>query len=173
MAGKEEAMRRTLIGLLTLMLLWAHSTNAQPQFPRFSTLKLVIEGPGLMPAMEIAEPSVVENFSVWTGPGARVFRSGDFAFIDWSEEALAEVPADLNQYEVSFYVERRVHNKYVVIYGFAPSEPGGYIYLPGRGEEHASGNTWLVYHRVEGNWFPSSSAWERLVRPLIEERLDR
>src|SRR5262249_40183213 len=30
-------------------------------------------------------------------------------------------------------------------------------------------NTFLIRHGVEGNWFCSSSAWEKLMRPLIEK----
>jgi hypothetical protein len=75
----------------------------------------------------------------------------------------------LKCYEVSFHIECRSppNDRYVVVYEFDPHAEGGYIYLPGRGDERVRSNTFLIYHGVEGKWFCSSPEWERLVRPLL------
>jgi hypothetical protein len=62
------------------------------------------------------------------------------------------------------------HRRYVVTYEYDPSTEGGYIYLPGRldGDDYKR-NVFSISHGLEGKWFHSSAAWERLVRPLIDE----
>jgi hypothetical protein len=79
-------------------------------------------------------------------------------------------PVGLQRYEVVFQIERwqAPHNRYVVFYEFNPAQAGGYIYLPDRTEESGRTNISLIYHGVEGKWFRASSAWEKLVRPLVK-----
>ncbi len=68
------------------------------------------------------------------------------------------------------------HSRYVVSYAYDPAKKGGYIYLlgPKDGEDYRRNISSIghsIDHPVEGNWFYSSAAWERLVRPLIEKAL--
>lgn len=145
------------------------------------TLKIEIRGDHLTSPIEITNPNVVSRFNIWNGPGVRVnnvsvhmdpsHQAG--GFIDWPKGAVLERPAELHHYEVSFHIKGRrpPHNRYLVVYEFEPSKDGGYIFLPGRGDAHYRANIFLIDHGIEGNWFFSSSAWEGLVRPIIENQL--
>jgi len=50
-----------------------------------------------------------------------------------------------------------------------PSGEQGYIYLPGRTDEWYRLNTRAILHGdgLEGHWFRATSAWQRVVKPLV------
>jgi hypothetical protein len=140
-------------------------------------VRLIVHGADLSAALEIIDSEVVGSFDIWQGPGVQVNGKSVHlnrddpgpAFIDWFNGASTERPTGLLRYEVTFVIDGRARGEYVILYEFDPSVAGGYVYLPGRGDAHASENVGLIYHGVEGNWFHSSARWERLVRPLVEQ----
>jgi hypothetical protein len=131
------------------------------------------------------------RFNIWNGPGVGAFdakgrpipedqeRSG--AFIDWPRGIVSIQASTLQRYDVVFHQGGRDyrhewHSRYVVRYACDPAKKGGYIYLPGPkdGEDYKRNITSIYHsieHAVEGNWFYSSAAWERMVRPLIAKAL--
>ena len=153
-----------------LMTLLATLVAPAPLAAKGPTLKISIKGASLTTPIELTEPGI-RAFNVWEGPGTfvnGVEQTGGF-IIDWSKGIVAERPAGLQRYEVSFYAnhpgERVV---YVVSYDYNPSIEQGYIYLPGKADEWYSLNTFSIYRRgLEGNWFHATSAWQNFVRPII------
>ena len=132
------------------------------------TVGIDIAGPSLRSPVEIKDPRVVSEFSIWTGPGVtgngQPADSQDGMFIDWRKGAAPERPAGLSEFTVTFHLDvpRGSRGKYTVVYAFNPASPGGYIFLP-----RSSANTSLIVHGIEGNWFHSSDAWEKLIRPAV------
>ena len=164
-----------------------------PASPKGQTVRIEISGASLATPLEITDAAILGRFNIWNGPGVEARdangrlipedeeRSG--AFIDWRRGIVSLQPSALQAYHVVFYHEFREHMhesvaadrtpepRYVVRYAYDPAADGGYIYLPGRKDGDAAKRNWsLMYHPgVEGNWFHSAPAWERLVRPLIEK----
>ena len=163
-----KAAVHTLIGLMIASSLFSLA------WAKGATKSIVIEGALLSSSIEISDPEIAGTFNIWNGPGVLVNDQSVHrnpanlarSFIDWSKEAVPNRPAGLDRYEVALVVEGRASpdNRYAITYEFDPSTSGGYIYLP-----RSSTNTSMIWHGVEGNWFHSSAAWERLVRPLIED----
>ena len=130
-------------------------------------------------SLAITDSEILRKFFIWSGPGAgqpigseASRRSG--SFIDWYQGIVADRPKGLTAYEVSFYCafgdrESAGRLAYVVRYELDASTQRGYIYLPGPNDKYYGTNVSTVVHDVEGNWFRSSSSWEALVRPLIEQ----
>lgn len=170
-------MKRVLFAVAALVAVFALPVTA---WSKGQTVKIEIRGDHLASPIEITAPNIVKSFNIWNGPGVRINNEPVHmdpnrqagAFIDWPRGMVSERPAGLRRYEVSFHIEGRPppHDRYVVVYEFDPSTEGGYIYLPGRDDEHVRTNTFLISHGVEGNWFCSSSKWEKLVRPLVEKK---
>lgn len=151
-------------------------------------IKIAIVGPGLTAPLEITDPTVLERFNIWNGPGVRVNgqpvhlqngldRLG--AFIDWSQGPLATPPGGSGLYDVTFHLGGREpmrdwHRRYFVKYSFDAATEGGYIYLPGRGDgEMYERNVFSIAHGAEGNWLHAAPAWEKYVRPRIAEAAAR
>jgi hypothetical protein len=60
------------------------------------TVKVTITGAGLKTPIEISDPEIVANFTVWT-------RTADHGLIiDWSQGPVRETPNALRRYQVSF-----------------------------------------------------------------------
>jgi hypothetical protein len=140
-----------------------------PLLAKAKTVKITISGAGLKTPIEISDPEILANFTVWT-------RTADHGLIiDWSQGPVRETPNTLRRYQVSFYAdapnERIV---YVVYYVFNPNAGPGYVYLPGKSDEWYRLNTFSILRGEEGKWFPAWNVWERVARPLIEkaERTD-
>jgi len=117
---------------------------------------------------------------VWAGPGICVngVEQTEGFIIDWSKGVVGQLPAGLQQYEVSFYTGCRMNEYgcrssnpslvYVALYAYSPSMNQGYIYLPGKTDEWFKFNRRMWHgHGFEGNWAYATSAWESFVRPLI------
>jgi hypothetical protein len=174
--GMKTAVRALA---LTTLALWSTSASAKSQ-----TIRIEIAGPGLAQSLEITDRGILRSFNFWNGPGVAVNgqpvhlqkdnleRIG--AFIDWPRGPLAGTPSDELRYEVTFHQRATgAHARYVIRYAFDPAKPGGFIYLPGPPDGAVyRDNVFSIVHGVEGNWFHSSPAWERLVRPLIERAAD-
>ena len=159
-------MRLALAVLLNSLLILSVPT---PLLAKAKTVKITISGAGLKTPIEISDPKVLANFTVWT-------RTADHGLIiDWSQGPVRETPKTLRRYQISFYAdapnERIV---YVVYYVFNPNAGPGYVYLPGKSDEWYRLNTFSILRGEEGKWFPAWNAWERVARPLIEkaERTD-
>jgi hypothetical protein len=136
-------------------------------------LKITITGAGLTTPIEITDQKIRE-FSVWAGPGVEVngVEQAEGFIIDWSKGVVAQRPAVLRDYEVSFYSNfRRSEGSivYIVSYADDSSTGRGFVYLPGKADEWFKLNASTMFHGhgLEGNWFRATSAWESFVRPLI------
>lgn len=158
-----------------------------PASPKTQTVSIEISGASLATPLEITDAAILARFNIWNGPGVAVNgrpihldpdnqeRIG--AFIDWPRGVVSILPSALQRYDVVFHQGGREpmhewHRRYVVRYAYDPATEGGYIYLPGRNDgDDYKRNTFSISHGVEGNWFHSSAAWERLVRPLIEKAM--
>ena len=172
-------MKRSLAFLLPLLTMPFVPLPASAKDPIVS---IEIKGTSLAAPIKITDAAIVSAFSIWIGPGVRVngrpvhLDPDNTAgmFIDWPKGMAGERPADLQRFDVTFWmhnapVAREMHGWYVVTYAFDPSSAGGYIYLPGRNDDGFRRNVSSIVHGVEGNWFHSSSTWEELVRPLVEK----
>jgi hypothetical protein len=160
-------MRITIAVLITFLLILSVPT---PLLAKEKTVKVTITGAGLKTPIEISDPEIVANFTVWT-------RTVDHGLIiDWSQGPVRETPKTLRRYQVSFYAGAPPNERivYVVYYVFNPGAGPGYVYLPGKSDEWYGLNVHSIFRGEEGKWFPAWNAWERVARPLIEkaERTD-
>jgi hypothetical protein len=160
-------MRSTIAVLLSALLILSAST---PLLGKERTVKISISGAGLKSPIEISDPKILTNFSVWTGPGTSTADQQGF-IIDWSKGPVRESTKTLRSYQVAFYAGAPPNEQvvYVVYYAFNPGTDPGYVYLPGEADELYSRNVRSIFRGVEGKWFRASSAWERVARPLIEK----
>jgi hypothetical protein len=127
----------------------------------------LVAGDDLAKPIEISDPNIVVNFQVWVGPGTSSGQGQGF-IVDWSSGAIKEPPKELTRYEVSFYVNEPVeHIAYVVLYALDPSTGRGYVYIPGKSDQHFQSNVGTVFRGVEGSWFQAWTVWDKVVVPLI------
>jgi hypothetical protein len=158
---------------------------SEPASAKGRTVAIEIKGATLTMPITISDADIVSRFNIWNGPGVRVNGQPDHLnpdkefgrFIDWPKGTVGERRTGVQRYEVTFRIETEgarndAATKYLVLYEFDPTAAGGYIYLPRANDRSVAGgapaNGGLIYHGVEGNWFNSTDAWERLVRPVIE-----
>ena len=155
-------MKHTIAVLLSALLVLSVSA---PLLAKERTVKITISGAGLKTPIEISDPEIVTNFTVWT-------RTADHGLIiDWSQGPARETPNTVRKYQVAFYAGASPNERivYVVYYVFSPGAGQGYVYLPGESDEWYGLNVHSIWRGVEGKWFPAWSAWERVARPLIEQ----
>jgi hypothetical protein len=125
------------------------------------TVKVVVTGSDLVKPIEILDPNTLINFQVWAN-------SGQGFIVDWSSGTVRESPKGLMQYEVSFYVnEPKERVAYVVLYAFDSSKRQGYVYIPGKSDDHYCTNVGSIFRGVEGNWFHAWTVWDNVAVPLI------
>jgi hypothetical protein len=169
----ERIIRRILVSSLIVPLLLAGPLSAKG-----ATTRITIRDTTLSTSIDIIDPSILESFNIWTGPGTYVGgREGTEGFIvDWSSGIIAARPPGLRQYEVLFYVSP-VHAAdeqpaYVVLYEHDPSSGRGFVYLPGKSDERYKLNTRSILrgHGFEGSWFRATTAWQHVVAKLISVR---
>ena len=165
-------MKIAIALLLSAMLL---VSVPSPMLAKGKTSKITITGPSLKRPIEILDPKILANFSVWTGPGTST-ADHQGMIIDWSHGPVREAPSTLRRYQVSFYAGAAPNERivYVVCYVANPDVSPGYVYLPGKSDEWYGLNVRLIFRGEEGKWFPALNAWERVAPPLIEkaERTD-
>lgn len=134
------------------------------------TLKITMKGADLASPVETTDERVLERFNVWSGAGTGINgvpRTEGF-IADWANGPVAEPPAALPRYEVSFHVMHQRPSDYVVTFAYDPATGKGYVYLPGKGEKFYESNTFLIFRRAEGSWFSATKDWTDAARPLIE-----
>jgi hypothetical protein len=123
---------------------------------------------------DITDESVLGQFNVWSGPGTFVNGVEDTQgfIIDWPAGTVPR-PAGVRRYEVRFYTEGRHSDDgqpaYMVYYEHDAASRHGFVYLPGRADEPYRGNVRSILrgHGFEGNWFRSTSGWERAIQSVI------
>src|SRR6202022_2726406 len=126
-------MKVAIALLLSAMLLLSVPS---PMLAKGKTSKITITGPGVKRPIEILDPKILANFSVWTGPGTNAGDRQGF-IIDWFEGPMRETPTTLHSYQVTFYAGASPNERivYVVYYAFSPGTTQGYVYLPGESDE--------------------------------------
>jgi hypothetical protein len=148
-------MKRRFLTLAALLLRLVAPAQV---FAKGETVKITIKGADLKTPIEITNPKILTEFTVWTGPGTSSsvprFNSNAPGFIiDWSQGAIEEPP------------KRKLI--YVVLYEYDPATEQGYVYLPGRKDEWYRLNVDTIFHGVEGKWFHAWSVWNNVARPLL------
>ena len=146
-----------------------------------TTTRVVISGPQLGEPIELRDRAVVAPFNVWSGPGTRVngVEQLDGFIVDWRSGALEPSVADLQQFEICFYVDGNPpfpdRLAYVVSYGFDPKSGDGYVYLPGRSDPRFGSNVRSIVRgsKYEGHWFRASRAWQDVFRTYVVGRFPR
>jgi len=168
-------MLRTYFALITCICLLAISTVV---WPKGQTVKIVIEGDELSVPIEITDPDILNQFSIWNGPGvggrdlnvapdliAYKEQGGSVGrFIDWPKGIVADRPSKLQRLEVTFHVgvprEPGADRQFVVAYEIDSKNELGYIFLPRWKND-------LISHGVEGNWFYAHERWNELIAPMV------
>ena len=141
------------------------------------TTKITIASADRQHRIEIRDEGILEKFQVWAGPGTfvnDVEGNGGF-IIDWASGAVGGPPRGLRKYEVSFYVryanrsfdEQTDQLAYVVWYETDPVTGQGYVYLPGKTDEHYRLNMKAIDRGREGNWFRATVAWQEAFRDFV------
>jgi hypothetical protein len=145
------------------------------------TIKIVIEGDDLLVPIEITDPEVVGQFSIWNGPGvgvrdplgepdpsAYVEPEGSVGrFIDWPKGFANTHPRHLQRLEVTFFVgvPRETGNtrKFVFAYEIDWNNEDGYIFLPMWKND-------LIWHGVELNWLHAHKRWNETIMPIVAQQ---
>ena len=155
-------MRLSLPTLLTLVALLVIPARLSA---KGNTIRITIKGGNMAVPIEITDSAITAGFHVWSGRGTSSSEAQGL-IVDWSR-GMATPPKDVPVYEILFLTTRTDHSTYRVSYVVDPSTDEGYVYLPGKGEEGYQDNVWLIYRRVEGNWFHAWNEWEKLAHPMI------
>lgn len=144
------------------------------------TTRIVITAPARSAPLEITDPTVLEAFAVWAGPGTTTngAEGADGFIIDWRAGALPDRFTALPRYEVRFYStfanapaeSQSEHLAYVVFYAPDSRTGRGLVYLPGKGEQHYPLNVSTIFRGVEGRWFSATDEWDRTVAGLLHAR---
>jgi len=167
---------RPLVATVVFAVLLVASLDAKGP-----TTRIVIKDLDRGTVSEITSRSVLDQFHVWAGrgtysgpPGQNTEGTQGF-IIDWPAGVVEHPAAQLRRYEVRFYaaphraaaglagsatLEELV---YVVLYDNDPSTGQGYVYLPGKSDEHFALNVRSIHRRLEGKWLRASSAWQKAV----------
>jgi len=141
------------------------------------TVRIEISGPGLPGPVALTSPAVLKQFAVWAGAGVMINRveQTEGFIVDWLE-TVPGPPAAGPRYTVSFYVtyaNRPLESQpeqlaYVVSYEPDFRVGRGFVYLPGKGDEHFALNTRTIHRGREGQWFRASDAWDAVVVELLK-----
>ena len=129
---------------------------------------------------EITNRSVLDQFHVWAGrgtysggPGGQKTEGSQGFIIDWPAGVVEQRPDGLPRYEVRFYIAPRRQGAvtaldasleelvYVVLYENDLSTGRGYVYLPGKSDEHFRLNVRSIHRGLEGQWLRASDAWQK------------
>lgn len=170
-------MRQLLtIGLLVALLLQASLVA------KGITTRITVTDLAESRSVDLVDPVVVGRFDVWSGAGTfsgppdRQTEGADGFIIEWPGGSIASPPNGLPKYEVRFYV--RYPNTtveqlaYVVLYANDNPSRGGFVYLPGRSDEHYGLNVQAIHRGAgyEGHWFHANRAWQEVIGPLLWAR---
>ncbi|MEZ5284339.1 MAG: hypothetical protein R2712_05925 [Vicinamibacterales bacterium] len=120
----------------------------------------------------LSEARLLEQFDVWSGPGTSDTSATSF-IVDWAAGAM-DAPGDPSErLEVRFLVRRSGSRAeelaYVVYYVPGSEATPAAVYLPGRGDEHFTGNVRSILRGpgFEGRWFRASDAWRRAASDAL------
>jgi hypothetical protein len=140
------------------------------------TTRIVIKDLDRGSVSEITDRSVLDQFHVWPGKGTYSgppdhTTEGTQGFIvDWQAGVVEQRPSQLRRFEVSFYVAMRngpgEELAYVVLYEGDPSTRQGYVYFPGRSDEHFRLNVRSIHRGVEGQWLRANHQWQAAIAKL-------
>lgn len=157
---------------------------SQPGLAKCQTDRIDVSGEGLGNVVSISEPQITSEFFVYNGPGVSVNgqqvhmdpdnQTGNFIY--WPAGAVDDFSTDGDTFAVSFfctYNNGKPEKIYEIDYHFRMGEKGGYILLPGAADSRYYRNVSTIIHDVEGNWFRSTEAWERTIRPIIEQAIQK
>lgn len=169
-------MKRVLVAGIVLPLLLSTALVAKGV-----TTRIAIRDIAAGTSIDLSDKAVVERFNVWAGKGTSSrFNGGPDIegtqgfIIDWTAGAVAHRPDGLRRYEVSFYALRPRATAeslaYVVFYEHDSATGNGFVYLPGRADEHFRLNAGSIIRDVEGQWFRASDAWQAAVRQVVAAR---
>jgi hypothetical protein len=163
-------MKRIVLASALLSLL------VVPLSAKGPTSRIVITHYTTGAVQEITEAAALEPFQVWAGkgtfagaPGATVEGTHGF-IVDWGAGVVQRRPNLARRYEVKFYVAPKRGTvpapggaaeelAYVVLYEHDPSTNTGFVYFPGRSDEHFRLNVRTIHRGVEGSWLHASSEW--------------
>jgi hypothetical protein len=171
---------RPLVATVAFAVLLVASLDAKGP-----TTRIVIKDLALGTVSEITNRSVLDQFHVWAGrgtysgaPGSENTEGTQGFIIDWPAGTVDQRPAGLRRYEVRFYAapHRQAAGlagsatleelAYVVLYENDPSTGQGYVYLPGKSDEHFALNVRSIHRSLEGKWLCASSAWQKAIAGL-------
>ena len=164
-------MRRIVVTCLSVSVLMASLSAKGP------TTRIVITDLASGSASEITDRAVLNQFHVWAGRGTysgspdRQNEGTQGFIVDWPAGIIDQRPSQLRRYELRFYVEPKRASSplqstpgeelaYVVLYEHDPSTGQGYVYLPGRSDEHFTLNVRSIHRRLEGHWLRANQAWQ-------------
>jgi hypothetical protein len=167
-------MKRVISASFCLLIVFSATVVI---FAKGTTTKITILGAELQSPIQISDPEVLKNFNVWSGPGtfANGVEGREGFIVDWASGVVTERPSGLRDFELSFYVryanrpfgEQTDQLAYVVLYSVDPATGEGYVYLPGKTDEHYRLNTKAIYRGREGNWFRATPAWQGVFRSVV------
>jgi hypothetical protein len=174
-------MRRIVITCVSVSLLVVSIAAKGP------TTRIVITDLTRGGVSEITDRAVLDQFQVWAGRGTFSGppdrqNEGTHGFIvDWPAGIVDQRPSQLRSYELRFYVEPKRSTgplssapseelAYVVLYENDPSTGQGYVYLPGKADEHFGLNVRSIHRGVEGHWLRASNAWQSAFTALTAAR---
>jgi hypothetical protein len=162
-----------LVVVLTAALPSAVSAKGTPT-------RIVITSPALPAPIEITDASLLRTFTVWSGEGVTVngVHQTDGFIVDWRSDRGDSRPRGLERFEVAFYETPAAPSEtvrgerliYVVTYELDARNGVGYVYLPGKGEDHYALNTQTIFRGREGRWLRATDAWTRTVTALLARR---
>ena len=132
---------------------------------------------GVTTRITITDPAVVQQFNVWAGPGTAMTVGGirteglDGFIVDWPAGAVEQRPDGLPRYEVKFHarLHRATEDKLVYVVLFERGAAEGFVYLPGRSDQHWGLNVGSILRGrgYEGHWFRASAAWQAAVSRVL------
>lgn len=171
-------MKRNIAVLCGLLIV---AGSLGPLSAKGLTTRIRITGPTLAAPVDITEPEILKRFNVWAGPGTfeNDIEATHGFIVDWATGVVADPPAGLAAYDVSFYVkyanrpasDQEDRLAYVVRYEVGPAGEG-YVYLPGRSDEHYRLNVNTIHRGREGHWFRAKPEWQRVAGQGIASRQD-
>ena len=158
-----------------------------PLWAKGTTVRIEISGGTLASPFQITDPHRLEEFTFWDGPGmnnVRLENAERGSIIDWKTGIVAQHPAGLRRYEMSFTADFGIVCRspyrpsdcareeprviYVLVYEYDPTSKRGFVYLPGKGEPWHDSNISTLYRPdAEGHWFRATDAWTSFAEPLI------
>ena len=172
---------RRVAPILVVTLLLAASVAAKGP-----TTRIVITDIERGTVSEITNRSVLDKFQVWAGRGTysgvpdQQTEGTEGFIVDWPEGTVEQRPGRLRRYELRFYVAPRTSAAprlgpgeelaYVVLYEHDAATERGYVFLPGRSDEHFGLNVRSIHRGLEGRWLRASHAWQSVFAGLPAAR---